>query len=296
MPPIIYAILPIIFWGTSFLSTKILLQNNFSPMMISFIRFFLVSAILLFVKDKDRTRIKKSDYKYFFLMGFFGVTLFYYFENSGLKYTTIANTSLITATIPLFTLIYAYICSYFFFSAEVVSIFLKLAFGVTTIWLSASLFLFFKNKNNLAIEREKEKFYDFAKRIKNEFGLDENSNIFEKIELIKSFINSNFSKRGLFANRVFELANNSLKLYMENLKIIKELKDVEKLTKDDPKEKQFYQEEIKKNLEQNEIIVKKLDEFIKEIMSDKNNDKEINKVSKEFEQSLEIFNTIKSRR
>ncbi len=195
-----------------------------------------------------------------------------------------------------FALIYAYICSYFFFSAEVVSIFLKLALGVTTIWLIVSLFIFFKNRNNLAIEREKEKFYDFAKRIKNEFGLDENSNIFEKIELIKSFINSNFSKRGLFANRVFELANNSLKLYMENLKIIKELKDVEKLTKDDPKEKQFYQKEIKKNLEQNEIIVKKLDEFIKEIMSDKNNDKEINKVSKEFEQSLEIFNTIKSRR
>ena len=107
MPSIFYAILPIIFWGTSFLSTKILLQNGFSPMLISFIRFFLVSLLLLIIDNKNTKLPSKGDLKYFLIMGILGVTLFYYFENSGLKYTTIANTSLITATIPLFTLLYA---------------------------------------------------------------------------------------------------------------------------------------------------------------------------------------------
>ncbi len=107
MPPILFAIFPILFWGSSFLATKILLKNNFSPMLISFVRFFLVFIALLFFKDKNNIQIDRKDWKYFIIMGFLGVTLFYYFENSGLKYTTIANTSLITATIPFFTLLYA---------------------------------------------------------------------------------------------------------------------------------------------------------------------------------------------
>ncbi len=106
MPPISFAVLPIIFWGSSFLATKLLLQNHFSPMLISFIRFLIVSIILsLFPNNKNN--ISKKDIKYFLIMGILGITLFYYFENTGLKFTTIANTSLITATIPLFTLLYA---------------------------------------------------------------------------------------------------------------------------------------------------------------------------------------------
>ena len=44
----------------------------------------------------------------FFLITGILIPLFYYFENVGLKYTTVANTSLITSSIPMFTLLTAY--------------------------------------------------------------------------------------------------------------------------------------------------------------------------------------------
>ena len=107
MRHLFYGISAIIFWGTSFLATKILIANHLSPMQISFLRLFIVWVAMLFIKDKDSKPIAKSDLKYFYVMGILGITFFYYFENTGLKYTTIANTSLITSIIPFFTLIYA---------------------------------------------------------------------------------------------------------------------------------------------------------------------------------------------
>jgi len=100
MRHLFYGISAIIFWGTSFLATKILIANHLSPMQISFVRFFLVWLAMLFIKPKNYKPIEKSDMKYFYIMGLLGITFLYYFENSGLKYTSIANTSLITSTIP----------------------------------------------------------------------------------------------------------------------------------------------------------------------------------------------------
>jgi len=195
-----------------------------------------------------------------------------------------------------FASVYAYGLSFLFFESQMVNYFMIGAIVFGGIWLLLFFALFFRNKNILFLEREREKFNSFANQIKEEFGVSENSNIFEKIELIKNTIDSHFSTKGLFANRVFALTNTSLNLYIENLNIINQLKEAKKLVANNSKESDFYIEERDKNLEQNDIIVQKLDAFLKEIMSKKNNDSKINRIAKDFEYSMEIFNTIKSRR
>ena len=105
------ALFSVFLWGISLLSTKNLLKNNFTPNNITFFRFFIAGSISYFFLPKKikKTKIKKIDRKYFLIMSLGGVSLFYYFENTGLKYTTVSNTSLLTATIPLFTLLIAFI-------------------------------------------------------------------------------------------------------------------------------------------------------------------------------------------
>jgi len=100
--------LTILIWGLSLVATKNLLQNGFSPNIITFLRFFIASVIVHFtLKKEEKSKIAKRDYIHFLFMATGGISLFYFFENAGLIYTTVANTSLITATIPLFTLLIA---------------------------------------------------------------------------------------------------------------------------------------------------------------------------------------------
>ncbi len=102
------AFLSIFIWGISLAFTKTLLLNGFTPNMITFARFAiaLIAAQILLKTPQEKT-IKKGDHRYFILIGLCGISLFYFFENTGLAFTTVANTSLITATIPLFTLMTA---------------------------------------------------------------------------------------------------------------------------------------------------------------------------------------------
>lgn len=106
---LILGIVAIIFWGISLLATRILIQHNFTPNMITLARFSLAAILLGVTLNKEKKqKIEIGDQKYFWIMALCGIALFYYFENSGVKYTSISNTALITATIPLFTLITAH--------------------------------------------------------------------------------------------------------------------------------------------------------------------------------------------
>ena len=102
------ALITVIFWGISLPATTVLLQNGFTPNLITFLR-FLVAAILLhlIIRKREIRPIAKEDRFHFYLMGLSGTTLFFFFENTALKFTTVSNTALITATIPLFTLVVA---------------------------------------------------------------------------------------------------------------------------------------------------------------------------------------------
>ena len=70
-------------------------------------RFFIAYLIIKSFQWKRKEKIEIHDWKYLIIMALGGITLFYYFESEGLRFTTVTNTSLITATIPLFTLLAA---------------------------------------------------------------------------------------------------------------------------------------------------------------------------------------------
>jgi drug/metabolite transporter (DMT)-like permease len=101
------ALSAILFWGISLVATKTILLNGFTPNFITFVRFAIASTLLEISHPRTKEKIAKKDLKFFLMMALGGITFFYYFETAGLQFTTVANTSLITATIPLFTLLTA---------------------------------------------------------------------------------------------------------------------------------------------------------------------------------------------
>ncbi|MDO4287796.1 MAG: DMT family transporter [Eubacterium sp.] len=96
------ALFTILIWGTTFISTKVLLKS-FAPMEILFLRFTLGLAALFVVHPHLlRLRDRRQEIT-FALAGLCGVCLYYLLENIALTYTLAANVGIITSTAPLFT-------------------------------------------------------------------------------------------------------------------------------------------------------------------------------------------------
>ncbi|WP_087434233.1 DMT family transporter [Paenibacillus apiarius] len=107
------ALLTILIWGTTFISTKVLLMD-FSPFEILFFRFAIGYAALLavyprFVKSKN---IREE--LLFAAAGFCGVTMYFLLENIALTYTLASNVGIIASVAPFFTAVMAH----FFFKGE----------------------------------------------------------------------------------------------------------------------------------------------------------------------------------
>ena len=104
----LFAIITIFIWGTTFISTKILLEA-FSPIEILFLRFTIGFALLLAVHP-HRMKIKeKKQELYFAAAGLCGVTLYYLLENIALTYTFASNVGVIISVAPFFTAIFAHL-------------------------------------------------------------------------------------------------------------------------------------------------------------------------------------------
>lgn len=89
-------------WGTTFISSKILLRS-FEPVEILIIRFVIGLAALFVVSPG---RLKLTDHKqeiYYILTGLTGVTLYYLLENIALTFTFASNVGVIISTAPFFT-------------------------------------------------------------------------------------------------------------------------------------------------------------------------------------------------
>ena len=95
----------VIFWGVSFISTKIVLKEV-PPSTIALIRFTIASFVLgiLMHKLEPGSKTKRADLPWMVLAGVFGITLYFYFENTGIKLTTAVNASLIVTFVPLITI------------------------------------------------------------------------------------------------------------------------------------------------------------------------------------------------
>ena len=91
-------------WGTSFLSSKVLMvDGGFTPVEVFIYRFVFAYCILLAMTFK---KIKANNYKdeiLFLICGLCAGSIYFVAENYALKYTTTGNVSLLVAISPLFT-------------------------------------------------------------------------------------------------------------------------------------------------------------------------------------------------
>lgn len=98
------ALLTIVIWGTTFISTKTLLVD-FQPLEILFFRFVMGFLALLIVSPQ---RLKGIGYKkeaVFMAAGLCGICLYYLLENIALTYTMASNVGVIISIAPFFTVI-----------------------------------------------------------------------------------------------------------------------------------------------------------------------------------------------
>ncbi len=100
----ITAVITILIWGTTFISTKILLKD-FQPVEILFFRFVLGLAALLIVYPKPLKGTTKQQELTFAAAGLCGITLYYLLENIALTFTMASNVGVILSVAPFFTAI-----------------------------------------------------------------------------------------------------------------------------------------------------------------------------------------------
>lgn len=99
------ACMTILIWGTTFISTKVLLRD-FTPLQILFTR-FMIGYLALWAVAPRLTRVKeKKEELYFLAAGLCGVTLYFLMENIALTYTQANNVGIIVAVSPFFTMFF----------------------------------------------------------------------------------------------------------------------------------------------------------------------------------------------
>lgn len=100
------AIFTVICWGTTFISTKILLED-FSPIEILVTR-FVIGLTILYIIRPHVLKLRHEEHRlYLFIAALSGITLYYLMENIALTYTYASNVGIITSTAPFFAAILA---------------------------------------------------------------------------------------------------------------------------------------------------------------------------------------------
>ncbi|MGV2886746.1 DMT family transporter [Paenibacillus taichungensis] len=101
------ALLTILIWGTTFISTKVLLID-FTPVEILLFR-FVIGYVVLFLIYPRLMRITSFREEMLFIgAGLCGVTLYFLIENIALVYTLASNVGVIVSIAPFFTAVLAH--------------------------------------------------------------------------------------------------------------------------------------------------------------------------------------------
>lgn len=103
------AIFTIIVWGTTFVSTKVLINNGLSPIEIFIYRFTLAYLGIWLISPKRVFAKSVKDELLCVAAGMGGGSLYFMFENTALKITLASNVSLIICTAPIFTAFLSYL-------------------------------------------------------------------------------------------------------------------------------------------------------------------------------------------
>ncbi len=89
-------------WGTTFVSTKVLMLNGLSPAQIFTLRFTIAYILMLCFNHKRLFSDSWKDELKMALLGITGGSLYFLSENEAMNFTTTTNTSLIVCSCPLF--------------------------------------------------------------------------------------------------------------------------------------------------------------------------------------------------
>lgn len=95
--------LVVVIWGTTFVSTKVLLQNGLGPIEIMFYRFLLAYLGILLISHKRWWADNWKDEGMLMLSGLTGGTFYFIAENTALGITQASNVALLVCTTPIFT-------------------------------------------------------------------------------------------------------------------------------------------------------------------------------------------------
>lgn len=98
----IAAVITIIIWASTFVSTKLLLRE-FSPIEILLFRFTIGYLALLLISPKKIKITDRRHERYFALAGLTGICMYYLLENIALTYTQASNVGVIISVAPFFT-------------------------------------------------------------------------------------------------------------------------------------------------------------------------------------------------
>ena len=98
------ALFTILIWGTTFISTKVLLVD-FRPVEILFFRFVMGFAALFLICPHRLKAVSRRQEATFVLAGLCGICLYYLLENIALTYTMASNVGVIISVAPFFTAI-----------------------------------------------------------------------------------------------------------------------------------------------------------------------------------------------
>lgn len=102
------ALFTILVWGTTFISTKVLLKE-FQPVEILIIR-FVIGYFLLFLVSPGVICLKEKKQEWLFAAaGLCGISLYYLLENIALTYTLASNVGVIISVAPFFTALLTHI-------------------------------------------------------------------------------------------------------------------------------------------------------------------------------------------
>ena len=99
----ILAILTVAVWGTTFISTKVLINNGLTPHEIFFIRFVIAYIGIWFISPRRIFSESVKDELTLLAAGLTGGTLYFITENTALQFTQTTNVAFIICITPLIT-------------------------------------------------------------------------------------------------------------------------------------------------------------------------------------------------
>lgn len=97
------AILTSVIWGTTFASTKVLIEHGLSPAQIMLCRFLLAYVGIWIVSPRKIWSDNSRDELLLVLAGIMGGSMYFLAENTALQYTLAANVAIVIAITPLVT-------------------------------------------------------------------------------------------------------------------------------------------------------------------------------------------------